>query len=140
MPWKDKWDKFKDGAKYQEISAHIEKNKNVYISAVASSAITAAVLLMLKQSSTSSPINVDAGRDAIVAGRDVVMENVKMISADRQGPPSWVIRNKMTNHVEKSQRRMALHDGVSQSTLSRHLNGLRDHANGMEYERLCLAG
>lgn len=75
----------------------------------------------------------------IVSGRNNVLKSVSYISANRQGPPSWVVRCKETGAIFTSQRTAAFEMGLAQDHLSNHLNGIRDHVNGFHFERICLA-
>jgi hypothetical protein len=84
-------------------------------------------------------IVVTARRGIAVTGRKVVMNNVSYISADRQGPPSWVVRCKETGDIFTSQNSAAVKMNIPANNLSQHLNGVRDHVNGLHFERICLA-
>lgn len=64
---------------------------------------------------------------------------VSVISADRSGPPSWVVRCKETGDVFSSQKSAALVMDLSQSELSKHLNGMMDHVRGYHFDRICMA-
>ena len=67
------------------------------------------------------------------------MGNVSYISANRQGPPSWVIRHVETGEIYTSQNSAATNLDISGSELSKHLNGLMDNVRGMTFERICMA-
>lgn len=74
-----------------------------------------------------------------VIAKRVVMHNVNYIAANRQGPPSWVVRCLETGSIFTSQNAAATEMGLSAAHLSQHLNGLRDHVSGNHFERICLA-
>jgi hypothetical protein len=62
-----------------------------------------------------------------------------MIEANRQGPPSWVVRCKETSDIFMSQKAAAKEMGLSASHLSDHLSGGMDHVRGFTFERICMA-
>jgi hypothetical protein len=64
---------------------------------------------------------------------------VTVIEANRQGPPSWVVRCKETLDIFPSQNAAAKEMGLARYHLSDHLNGARDHVNGFTFERICMA-
>lgn len=68
-----------------------------------------------------------------------VTNNVAIIDARRQGPPSWVVRCVETGQITSSQRAMAAALGISESNISKQLNGILDHAEGYHFERICLS-
>lgn len=68
-----------------------------------------------------------------------IVGNVSYISANRQGPPSWVIRCLETGQLYTSQNSAAETMGLSKSNVSRHLNGLLETAEGYHFERICMA-
>jgi hypothetical protein len=74
-----------------------------------------------------------------VSGKNNTLENVSLISVARQGPPSWVVWCKETQQPFLSQRSAAFSNGIPEVTLSRHLNGLLENANGLHFERICMA-
>jgi hypothetical protein len=82
---------------------------------------------------------VTASRDIVVTGKNSTLNQVSYFSAERQGPPSWVIRCFETGMVYTSQRSAALAMNLSEGHISQHLNGVRDHVNEFHFERLCMA-
>lgn len=142
MPFKDRWDKFKDGAKYQEISAHLEKNKTTYTlgAGVVLAGITCVVMRGIASQHIDRGISVVADRGiSVVADRSVVKDNVFLISANRQGAPSWVVRCLETNAIFASQLSAATEMNLPASEISKHLNGAMDHVRGFHFERICMA-
>jgi hypothetical protein len=132
MPFKDRIEQMKEDAKFKKIRTHIEKNKNTYMGVAGGFIIGGVVFHHTPQVKSV----VDAYKLQI---NSPTTNAVSVIAANRQGPPSWVTRNKTTGDTRQSQRAMARHDGVSETDLSKHLNGQRDNVSGMEYERICLA-
>jgi hypothetical protein len=129
-------------AKYQQIKAHLQENRNAYLAGIGGAAF-AGITCLIMRGVASQPISVAIGDTASgaisVAGKEVVMNNVSFISSNRQGSPAWVIRCLETNKIFTSQRKAAIEMGLSQSRLSSHLNGVRDNVNGLHFERICLA-
>ena len=68
-----------------------------------------------------------------------IVGNVSYISANRQGPPSWVIRCLETGQLYTSQNSAAEALGLNSPDISRHLNGLKEHVNNLHFERICMA-
>jgi hypothetical protein len=126
----------------EQIKEHFEKYKVWYIGAGAC-AVTAGITCVITRGVSSRCIGrgatVTAGREAIVAGKNIAMSNVSFISSDRQGPPSWVVRCKETGNIFTSQRSAAFEMDLNQSLISSHLNGTTDHVNGFHFERICMA-
>jgi hypothetical protein len=136
----EEWDNIKD---------HFRRNKTTYVS------VGVAGITYLITRSTSSPhirgaVGVPAQGAIGVLGENVAsiralqffskgQRITTIIEANRQGPPSWVIRCKETGGVFASQKSAATEMGMSAAHLSSHLNGLRDHVNGNHFERICLA-
>lgn len=126
--------------KIEEVKEHLRKYKEAYIvGGIGLAAITGLIVRDRVHLPISRGISVTADRGIAVIGKRVMMNNVSYISADRQGPPSWVVRCKETGEVKTSQREMAILMGLPENEISRHLNGLRDHVRGFHFERLCLA-
>jgi hypothetical protein len=123
------------------IKEHISRHKVAY--SFGSGFIVAGITFCIMRGVASQPISrgiaVTAERGIAVLGKKVVMNNVSYISAHRQGPPSWVVRCLETGHIFSSQNSAALEMGILKSDLSQHLNGVKDHANGFHFERICLA-
>jgi hypothetical protein len=128
-------------SKYQKVKRHVLRHQVRY--AAGGSVVVAGFTCLIMRDVISLPISrgsaVTADRGIAVVGKKVVMNNVSYISADRQGPPSWVVRCKETGNVFTSQRSAALEMGLPANELSQHLNGLREHVYGNHFERLCLA-
>jgi hypothetical protein len=133
MEFKDRYEKFK---------LHVKENKKVYIAfggGVAFAGITCLIVRGVAPRPISSSVTGAAGSNVIGAGKKVVLRNVSFFAANRQGPPSWVVRCLETGDVFTSQRAAALALGIAETNLSKHLNGLLQHAQGYHFERICLA-
>ena len=129
--------------KVEKVKKNVDNNKKVYITAGVIAVVAAGITVLIMRGVASQPIDrgiaVVAKRGIAVQGKKVVMNNVSYISADRQGPPSWVIRCKETGEIFTSQRSAASLMNIPENELSRHLNGLRDHVRGNTFERICMA-
>lgn len=126
--------------KFDKVKRHLKENRPVYIlGGLTLAGFTCLIVRDVVHQPISRGIAVAADRGIAVAGRKVSMSNVSYISADRQGPPSWVVRCKETGEVFTSQRNAATEMGLPYNELSRHLNGLRDNVRGNHFERICLA-
>jgi len=128
--------------KTEKFKAHIKKYKVVYVAGTTGS-IFAGITYIIMRGVASQPIRgaigVPAEGDIVVLGKKVVIGNISYISADRQGPPSWVVRCKETGEIFTSQKAAAKEMGILASQLSQHLNGVRDHVDTYHFERICMA-
>lgn len=125
----------------ERAKTHIKEHLVEYTIAVVG--LTAGITVLVMRSAASKDISraigVTAGRDIVVARKNLVMNSVSFISAERQGPPSWVVRCKETGNIFTSQRAAALAMDLSEQHISSHLNGSRDHVDGFNFERICMA-
>jgi hypothetical protein len=123
------------------IKEHISRHKVAY--SFGSGIVVAGITFCIMRGVASQPISrgiaVTAERGIAVLGKKVVMNNVSYISANRQGPPSWVVRCLETGDIFSSQNAAANTMGLSPAEISQHLNGMRDHVLGHHFERICLA-
>jgi hypothetical protein len=55
----------------------------------------------------------------VMLGKNAVLNYVSYISANRQGPPSWVIRCFETDQIFTSQEKAALEMGIHKMNTSR---------------------
>lgn len=127
----------------EKVKEHIKEHKLAYSCAATGFAV-AGITFLITRGISSQHIgrgtSVTANRGiSVVADRSVVTSNVSFISSRRQGAPSWVVRCKETGQIFTSQRSTALEMGLSESELSKHLNGLLDHVRGFTFERICIA-
>jgi hypothetical protein len=124
-----------------KIVTHVQEHKEIYIGigVGALAGITCTVMKSIAQQPISRGISVTADRGISVAGKKVSLNNVSYIYANRQGPPSWVVRCIETGVIFTSQHSAAMEMGLPEAELSKHLNGLMDHVRGNHFERICLA-
>jgi len=131
-----------------EIKSHFEKYKAAYITGAAGIVFAAFTGLymrgryeVLAPGGTYGP----EAADTLVTMRPLSLLSNRMtnvvtvIEANRQGPPSWVIRCKETGDIFTSQNSAAGAMGLSSSNLSQHLNGVQDSVSGFTFERICMA-
>lgn len=128
----------------QEAKRHFDKYKFAYLAGGVASIAGIAGIAYLVTGGVSVPnvdreISVVAKNGIAVQGKNVVMRNVSVIAANRQGPPSWVIRCKETGDIFTSQGAAAGAMNISPTAISQQLNDLREHAQGFHFERICLA-
>src|SRR5262245_57347920 len=109
------------------IKKHVREHKREYIAA-AGGAVLATITCIIVRGIASQPINSSvtgvAGSNVIGAGKKVVLRNVSFFASNRQGPPSWVVRCLETGDVFTSQRAASIAMGITETNLSKHLNGL----------------
>jgi hypothetical protein len=125
-----------------KIKQHFKKHKTIYIaggSSIFFAGITYLIMRDVKTPDISRELLATADRELLVIRQTGAVNNVSYISANRQGPPSWVIRCVETNEIFTSQREAAAVMNLPASDISRHLNGLKDHVNGNTFERICMA-
>jgi hypothetical protein len=128
--------------KTHKVKSHFQKNKTAYTilgTGVIVAGITYVIMRGVAPQSISSSVTGTAGSSVTGTGKKVVISNVSFISADRQGPPSWVVRCKETGTIFTSQRIAAFEMGITETNLSKHLNGLQENAEGYTFERICMA-
>jgi hypothetical protein len=78
---------------------------------------------------------------AMLAKKIVIKDSVLLFStyARDQGPPSWVIRCVETKSIFTSQLHAAKAMSLDPSSISRHLNGTKEHVNGYHFVRVAMA-
>jgi hypothetical protein len=136
---------------WDNIKSHFKRNKTTYV-AVGVAGITYALTRNMSSSPIRGAISVPARSpigtlaENVANARALQMFTNKshltmttIIEASRQGPPSWVVRCKETGDVFTSQAKAAMEMNLSPTTISQQLNGLKDHANGYHFERICMA-
>ncbi|MET0786296.1 MAG: hypothetical protein ABWY25_06280 [Paenisporosarcina sp.] len=128
--------------RYDQVKAHVKRHEVVY-SCVATGIVVATFTTIIMRGVASQhirgAIGVPTQRTIGVLGKNVVISNVSYISANRQGPPSWVVRCKETGNIFTSQAKAAFEMGLPKDHLSNHLNGARDNVGGFTFERICMA-
>ena len=128
----------------EKIKNHIKKHKVIYVCGTTAVVTAGITYLVVRDRSIGDTIGVPAQNTIGVLGKriklkDSTLNTVSYISADRQGPASWVVRCLETGEVFTSQKAAASEMGLAADHISRHLNGLRDHVNGYHFERICMA-
>lgn len=126
----------------ERFKKHVKEHQVIYscvITTVVVAGITAIVMRSIASQSISHSVTVTADRSVTVIGKKIVMDNVSYISADRPGPPSWVVRCIETGEIFTSQRTAALELSISATNISKQLNGLQENAEGYHFERICMA-
>lgn len=113
------------------IREHVEKHQKIYW--IGSLIVVSGVTYYISRGRITQ-----AG---IMNAASFIFKNEQTIinTVDRQGPPSWVVENVRTHERWLSQRSTAIANGLRESDLSAHLNGLTDEVNGEVYRRLGLA-
>jgi hypothetical protein len=126
---------------FDRFKQHVNEHKVPYLigAGVGIAGITYAITRGVTSQPIGHGISVTAQDGISVLGKKVVMSNVSYISANRQGPPSWVTRCLESGEIYSSQALAAMHEKVDPSYLSKHLNGLMENANGKHFERICMA-
>jgi hypothetical protein len=136
-----------------KIKEHFKKYKTVYI-VVGTAVVTATITVIIMKK-----INIKTGMTGLAltgmtglgeSASSLVMENInnvginngiltQVINSYRQGGPAWVTRCLETGEVFSSQKSAALANNITESILSKHLNGLIENAKGLHFERICMA-
>jgi len=136
------------GERIEKVKAHVERHKVAYAcgaTAVVGIGIGAIITcLIMRDGHIGGTIGTPAQSTIGVLGKSVkikdsTLNTVSYISADRTGPPSWVVRCLETGDVFTSQKAAATAMGLAADHLSNHLNGLRENVGGYHFERICMA-
>lgn len=128
----------------EKVKQHFKKYKVAYSCGVTAVVVAGITWLIMRDEHIRGAIGVPAQGAIGVLGKNVMIKDstlntVSYIFADRQGPPSWVVRCIETGGIFTSQKAAALEMGLMASRISEHLNGVRDHVNGYTFERICMA-
>jgi hypothetical protein len=122
----------------KEVKNHFERNKSAYISGLGCLGM---VFLMTRGRHVVAP-NVPAGQNVVTVRPLSLLSNrvttsvVTVIEREGRGHPGYIVKCIETGELFTSQKRAALAQGVSDSTFSQHLNGLRPHVGGLHFERV----
>jgi hypothetical protein len=118
------------------IKKHLQDNKEVYIAGATGLLIGGIAIVLCKR----YPLALENSSISVKPIAFLARQNVvTVIEANRQGSPSWVVRCKETGQIFMSQKSAAEAMGLPASDISRHLNGVLDHARGYTFERICMA-
>jgi hypothetical protein len=124
MPLKDKIEKFKDGAKYQEISAHVDKYKYVYIAGATGAAFGALAVLLLRGHSAPTQI-FNTNNVTPVFNNTSIVNNA--------GHMTKIVKRLSDGKMWETVTEAAAEEGVPLSMMSRHLNGHLPNVYGQHY-------
>ena len=126
----------------EKLKAHWEKYKQTYITVGVSIAVGVmvgvGVYVLTKQKNPNIKVDISGNTDSNPIGVNLGTLNYT-VEANRQGPPSWVVRCLETGEVFSSQRKAAEELGVSDRDISTHLNGMKDNVGGLHFERICMS-
>ena len=122
----------------EKIKTHWEKYKQTYITVGVGVVVGVTIFIVARK--TAPTLNI--GKSAVVT--DVKQFVTKgdlnyTIKANRQGPPSWVVRCIETGDVFSSQNKAAEALGISSRDISCQLNGIKPDIKGLHFERICIA-
>ena len=139
--------------RFEKAKNHVKENKVTYL--VVGSGVTLAIITLVIMRDTTSrhisrgiPVAAQGGIPVLgksvaiqnnILGKNNVLNSVSYISADRKGPPSWVVRCKETGAIFTSQKSAANNMYLPANEISRHLNGVLDNVRGYHFERICMA-
>lgn len=127
----------------ERIKKHISDHKQMYIGVGAGAGLVLAGITCVKMRGCSPWIqhssNVLVQHSSNVLGKTEILNNVSYFSADRQGPPSWVVRCIETGEIWASQAKAATDLDIHPANLSKHLRGSQPDVNGLTFERICMA-
>jgi hypothetical protein len=128
----------------EKIKIHWEKYKQTYITVgvgvVVGVVVGVGVYVLTRQKTPNIKVDMSVGNDNHDPQQMVNLGTLNYtVEADRQGPPSWVVRCLETGEVFSSQSKAAEALNVSPNDISKTLNGLRDNAGGLHFERICMA-
>jgi hypothetical protein len=125
------------------VKEHYQRNKKKYIIGSYVLAITAggAIVYWATKDGALGAVDIDVSPtfSEIEFGDNGTLNNITYIMSKRQGPPSWVVWCEETEEAFMSQHSAAVAKGISQTTMSKHLNGSLETADGLHFKRLCLA-
>lgn len=117
--------------KYEQVKGHVKRNQTIYMFG-AGVVLTTVTFVVTRQI---------YGPNAFLAKKIVIKDTVMIFAtyARKQGPPSYVVRCVETKSIFTSQLHAAKAMGLDPSSISRHLNGLKDHVNGYHFVRVAIA-
>ncbi len=122
----------------EKIKTHWEKYKQTYITVGVGVVVGVTIFIVARK--TAPTLNI--GKSAVVTDVNQFVTKGDLnytITSNRQGPPSWVVRCLETGEVFSSQNKAAEALKVSPHDISLSLNGLKDNAGGLHFERICIA-
>ena len=128
----------------EKVKAHWEKYKQTYITigvGIAASVVVGVVVYALtKRNNPDINVDMNVGDNNHDPQQMVNLGTLNYtIKANRQGPPSWVVRCVETGEVFSSQNKAADSLGIGSKDISCQLNGIKPDVNGLHFERVCIA-
>ena len=122
----------------EKFKEHWDKHKQTYITIGVGVVVGVGIYVLAKQKITNIKVDISGNTDSNPIGVNLGTLNYT-IEANRQGPPSWVIRCIETGDVFSSQNKAAEALGISSRDVSCQLNGIKQDINGLHFERICMA-
>jgi hypothetical protein len=116
----------------EKVKNHFAENKAVYVAV----GITASVSVILTLSVVGIRGLIITKPIITVNGNGNTTTYAHVALSQRRGHPGYVIRCLETGKVFFSQRHAAAEMGLSQSTISKHLNGTLQSVDGFTFERI----
>lgn len=123
-----------------KIKDHVSRHKTVYT--VGSYVVVAGVVYVVakgvKVQGGIANTSVSVNPVSLFSNR-MTTNVMTIIDRGTQGPPSYLVQCLETGEIWISQRAAAFANGVSQTDLSLHLNGIKDSVNNLHFERVGIA-
>ena len=123
--------KIEQYVKEQKIGQHVSEHKDLYVGIGVGAGIVGVVMLALSGRHTT-----DAATKVTMRSFNLLSHGsgniVSVIEREGRGFPVWCIE---TGEWFKSQNAAAKAKGISDTSLSQHLNGLRDEVSGLHFVR-----
>jgi hypothetical protein len=131
---------------FDDIKTHFEKYKAAYIVGgvgVVAAGFTWALMRggvpMIPGAPNSvvdGPVAVTVRPTSLFSNRMTTTTNTVITTLERRGHPVWIVKCKETGELFASQNRAAEACGITAPAISQHLNGLKDQAGGLHFERI----
>ncbi len=125
------------GDRLDKIKQHVKDNKITYIACGATAVVTGvAVYVAVKTKSAAEAVVTNDSNKLIDFKWHSPVDNSVTMNLIPRGDLGNPVRCLETGEIFESQGFAAFMKGVSSSAISQHLNGHRDHAGGLHFERL----
>jgi hypothetical protein len=112
------------GTKYQQVRAHVQRNKPTYIAGISGVAVGAVGVVLLNRSGGVSIVNTIAP----------VFNNDNSSTVNFGGYMHKLVKCVETGEIWETVREAASAKGVYAPVMSKHLNGHTDHIKGLHFE------
>jgi hypothetical protein len=116
------------------IKEHVQRHKTAYL--IGAGVAIAGLTYLVTRKTIIGQGNVSVRALNLLSNKPNI---ITVIESGRQGPPSWVVRCLETDEVFTSQRGAAILKGITETHISKHLNGALENAGGFHFERICMA-